>query len=230
MLIDLDGTVIDNRLTAEEAWRSVCCEAGPVLGVAADQLQSAIATAADWFWADPRRGREGRIDLVAATRRIVERAFLALGAGTVELAAQIGTGFRERRDEFVMLPGSIEALDALSSHGIDLALITNGAGAVQREKIERFGLTRFFRHIFIEGELEFGKPDERVYRHAVATLGAQLAGTWIVGDDLEWEVAAPQRLGMYAIWMDARGRGLPPDSAVRPDRVIRSLSELAPRA
>jgi len=49
---------------------------------------------------------------------------------------------------------------------------------------------------------------------------------WIVGDDLEWEVAAPQRLGLHAIWHDAWGRGLPAGSAVVPDRIIRGLGEL----
>jgi len=48
----------------------------------------------------------------------------------------------------------------------------------------------------------------------------------MVGDNLEWEVTAPQRLGIYAIWFDSEGRGLPRDSAVRPDRIVRALSEL----
>ena len=48
----------------------------------------------------------------------------------------------------------------------------------------------------------------------------------MIGDNLEWEIAAPQRLGIYAIWMDVHGEGLPPGSTVKPDRIIRSLSEL----
>jgi putative hydrolase of the HAD superfamily len=48
----------------------------------------------------------------------------------------------------------------------------------------------------------------------------------MVGDNLEWEVAAPQRLGIHAIWFDAHGAGLPEGSAIRPDRVVRKLSEL----
>jgi putative hydrolase of the HAD superfamily len=50
----------------------------------------------------------------------------------------------------------------------------------------------------------------------------------MVGDNLEWEVAAPQRLGIHAIWHDGYGTGLPPDCPVRPDRIIRRLSELLP--
>jgi putative hydrolase of the HAD superfamily len=50
----------------------------------------------------------------------------------------------------------------------------------------------------------------------------------MVGDNLEWEVVAPQRLGIYAIWYDGYGIGLPPGSPIRPDRIIRSLPELLP--
>ena len=45
-------------------------------------------------------------------------------------------------------------------------------------------------------------------------------------DNLEWEIAAPQRLGIYAIWYDGYSAGLPPGCQVRPDRIIRSLPEL----
>jgi putative hydrolase of the HAD superfamily len=48
----------------------------------------------------------------------------------------------------------------------------------------------------------------------------------MVGDNLEWEVEVPQRLGIYAIWMDAHGDGLPADSKVTPNRIVRSLTEL----
>ena len=48
----------------------------------------------------------------------------------------------------------------------------------------------------------------------------------MVGDNLEWEVVSPQRLGIHAIWHDGYGVGLPADSPIRPDRIIRRLSEL----
>jgi putative hydrolase of the HAD superfamily len=48
-------------------------------------------------------------------------------------------------------------------------------------------LARFFDCIIVESEFGAGKPDERVYRHALAQLQAPAAGTWIVGDNLEWD-------------------------------------------
>jgi putative hydrolase of the HAD superfamily len=57
-------------------------------------------------------------------------------------------------------------------------------------------------------------------------LGVEPGETWMVGDNLEWEIAAPQRLGIYAVWFDAYRIGLPPNCAVQPDRIIHSLPEL----
>jgi putative hydrolase of the HAD superfamily len=57
-------------------------------------------------------------------------------------------------------------------------------------------------------------------------LGVGPDETWMVGDNLEWEIVAPQRLGIYAIWHDGYSIGLFRNSAIRPDRIIRRLSEL----
>ena len=107
-----------------------------------------------------------------------------------------------------------------------LALVTNGQSDTQRAKVERFDLARRFDHIQIEGEHGFGKPEARAYTHAMRALGVEAHETWMVGDNLEWEVVAPQRLGIFAIWHDHLGDGLPEGSTIKPDRIIRSITEL----
>jgi putative hydrolase of the HAD superfamily len=126
----------------------------------------------------------------------------------------------------VPLPGALAAVRGLRDRGVRLALLTNGEAGEQRRKIERFQLAPLFECVLVEGEFGVGKPEEAVYRHALAALDATPADAWMVGDNLEWEVVVPQRLGMYAVWVDHAGRGLPPDSLVRPDRTVRSISEL----
>ena len=39
-------------------------------------------------------------------------------------------------------------------------------------------------------------------------------------------ISGAKALGLYTIWVDWRGDGLPESSPVRPDRIIRSISEL----
>jgi len=121
---------------------------------------------------------------------------------------------------------ALEFTAALAPLSPGLALITNGAGEPQRAKVIRFALAERFDHVQIEGEHGFGKPEERAYTHAMEALGIGPRDTWMVGDNLEWEIVAPQRLGIYAIWYDGYGTGLPPECPVRPDRIIRSLTEL----
>ena len=107
------------------------------------------------------------------------------------------------------LPDAIETVRWLRESGRRLALLTNGAAAAQRRKIARFEIADLFDAILVEGELGFGKPDERVYQRALSALDVKPADAWMVGDNLEWDVAAPQKLGMSGVWIDARGRGLP---------------------
>ena len=80
----------------------------------------------------------------------------------------------------------------------------------------RFALEHRFDHIQIEGEHGFGKPEERAYKHAMEVLEVGPQETWMVGDNLEWEILAPQRLGIYGIWHDAYRVGLPADSRSAP--------------
>ena len=165
---------------------------------------------------------------------VVQGGFAALAAQghqplSSDLAVRLADRFHAyREEEMFVFPGAHDAIDSLRALGVKLALVTNGAAGPQRAKVERFALTHRFDHIQIEGEHGFGKPEERAYLHAMQALGVSAPETWMVGDNLEWEVEAPQRLGIYAIWIDVHGEGLPADSSIRPDRIIRSLTELLP--
>ena len=167
-----------------------------------------------------------------ARREVVAGAVARLAAEgranvAAEVALRVADRFTEYREEQMKLfPGAHATIDALKARGVRLALVTNGSAAAQRAKIARFELAARFDHIQIEGEVGFGKPHERAYVHAMRALDVTAPETWMVGDNLEWEIAAPQRLGIYAIWHDALGEGLPPDTTIRPDRIIRELSEL----
>jgi FMN phosphatase YigB (HAD superfamily) len=86
------------------------------------------------------------------------------------------------------------------------------AAEPQRAKVVRFVLEHRFDHTQIKGEHGVSKPEERAYNHAMEVLGVGPDETWMVGDNLEWEVVTPERLGIYAIWHDGYGVGLLPDS------------------
>jgi putative hydrolase of the HAD superfamily len=227
ILFDLDDTILgagDRPLVLLEVARGFADELAPLTPeTVADRLEAALTA----FWSDPAQHRGARFGIPAARLSLFSEVFVATGTLTPDLAARFAARFAERREELTnFFPGARETIETLKRRGVSLALVTNGGSSTQRAKIERFALESLFDHIQIEGEHAFGKPDERSYRHAMAVLGVEAGETWMVGDNLEWEVVAPQKLGIFAIWFDGFGRGLPKDSDVKPDRIIRTLPEL----
>ena len=222
ILLDLDDTILDDSSAVESCWRGACAPEPN----AAD-LFDAIQTASKWYWSDPERHRAGRLELNAARRHVVALALASLGIDDPACAARVSDAYSRGRDaEMIPLPDAIATVKWLREERCRLAMLTNGAAAAQWQKIARFELTDLFDAILVEGEVGFGKPDERIYRLALGRLGVRPSEAWMAGDNLEWDVATPQRLGIFSIWIDRHGRGLPAGSPVRPDRIIQSLSEL----
>ncbi len=235
ILFDLDDTLISAYRQPERAWADIAGEfAADLGGLPVSMVAEAIAAAAEEFWSDEDRHRLGRLNLLNTRRDIVLAGFSRLqSAGRAVPGVDVATHMSERyhtyrEEQMFLFPYAHEVVDAFRDAGVKLALITNGAASPQRAKVERFDLTHRFHHIQIEGEHGFGKPEARAYRHAMSVLGVEPHETWMVGDNLEWEVIAPQRLGIHAIWHDSLGNGLSAGTDARPDRIIRSLRDLLP--
>jgi putative hydrolase of the HAD superfamily len=233
ILFDLDDTLLVAFGPAQSQWRRTIAAFADRLGpLEATIVANAIHAASAELWADPGRHKYWRHRIADARRKIVADAFATLAASGHTVPPQsVGDALAAAYDalhdeELAMFPDAHQTLDRLKELGVKLALITNGAGEPQRAKVVRFALEHRFDHIQIEGEHGFGKPEERAYTHAMEVLGVGPHETWMVGDNLEWEVVGPQRLGIHAIWHDGYGVGLPPGSPIKPDRIVRRISEL----
>src|SRR4030081_3636052 len=199
MLLDMDDTILSAYGHPEIAWNKVAAEfSSEFAPLSPQQVAAAVLDSARQFWASA--DAEWRLKLAEARHEVVRGGFTALAAAghpplPIDLATRLADRFSAyREEEMFIFPGAHDAIDALKALGVKLALVTNGAAGIQRAKVERFALTHRFDHIQIEGEHGFGKPDERAYRHAMQALGVTAAETWMVGDNLEWEIEGAQRL------------------------------------
>lgn len=228
ILIDLDDTILAYSVVAEPIWRRLCLEFSNLMdSVRPEKLFQEIQMVSNWFWSDKERHKTGRRDLNSARRLVVAQAFRELGLKDLSLAHEMADSFSAQREEEVYLfKKAEETLEYLTGQNILLALMTNGEARKQRNKVKRFNLERFFSSILIEGEMGFGKPEEAVYKRAMKELGLGPDEVWAVGDNLEWDVGAPQKLGIFGIWNDFLRQGLPSGSEVIPDRIIHDISEL----
>jgi putative hydrolase of the HAD superfamily len=230
ILFDLDDTILAYDAASTGCWETACAHFATRLnGVLPQDVVDGIRRQSDWFWSDPERFRQGRLNLERARQQVVSAVFAELGIPDGGLAtdlARLRTEIHEQR--IAPFPGAIDALRALQSRKVRMALVTNGASDKQRAKIDRYALAVFFDCIVVEGEFGCGKPDERVFRHALSRLDVPPEDAWMVGDNLLHDIAPAQALGMTGIWHDHRGSGLPNRSPCAPVRVIRRLSDLLP--
>jgi 2-haloacid dehalogenase len=94
---------------------------------------------------------------------------------------------------------SVALLEALHACGTPLWAITNWSAetfALVRHQPD-YSFLNLFREIFVSGDLGMVKPEEPIFRHALAAIGAEPQDCLFV-DDAPHNVATAERIGMRA--------------------------------
>ena len=230
ILLDLDDTIVTDDAVNDKTWQKVCQRFAPFVGgISADELCTGIRRVSKSYWKNHENHRKGRLNLEATRRQLVRLALRDMCFDNKdELADKISyTYTAEKESAIAPIPGALETLHCFKDSGLRLALITNGAADIQRAKISRFELAPIFDFILIEGEFGMGKPHPSVFRAVMDKLDVDVPDVWMVGDDLERDIAGAQSLGIYSIWVDWRGAGLPSHSIVQPDCIVRSIAQMS---
>jgi HAD superfamily hydrolase (TIGR01549 family) len=104
---------------------------------------------------------------------------------------------------FVLDDAVANGLRLLRSEGWRLAIITNGATAMQSAKIDRVGLWDLVDEVLISENEGVRKPDRVIFERAAQRLGVGLdRGTgWMVGDSLDADIAGGIGAGLRTIWL-----------------------------
>jgi len=80
--------------------------------------------------------------------------------------------------------------------------------------------------IFTSESLRAYKPSPKFYEELLARTGVKPQEAVFIGDSLEEDVLAPQRMGMTGVLLDRKGMYKPGTGKKEPDLVIRALTEL----
>ena len=174
----------------------------------------------------------GEITRVELMRRTLER----LNIFDEELAYRLSHTYHvERQAALELFPEAIEVLEALKKD-YPLGIITNGPADIQRQELQKCNITHYFDHIFVEGEHEIGKPDERIFRMAEKSVGLPPEQLLFVGNSYGHDIKPAQAYGWKTAWIrrpsdvaPSSASGRPddlPESSVPPDITITNLREL----
>ena len=124
-----------------------------------------------------------------------------------------------------LTPGVREALDRVRDRGWRFAVVTNGPTLVQEHKIRSAKIDRLADAICISEEIGVSKPDPLIFRSAAQRAGASLEGAWMIGDNLDADIAGARGVGARSVWVKRDYDWLTYESGTEPDLVAGSFPE-----
>ena len=249
VIFDLDDTLIPEENSEQAALLAACALARARFGIPEEELKATVAARAAQLWrTNPVYETSDQIgvscyealwgrfdaadehlgvlrDWVPAFRREVWRGSLSKhGVDDGAFATEIGRAFQaQRRARISSFNDAAPVLADLKKRH-RLALLTNGAPSVQREKLDGCGLAVFFELVVISGDIGIGKPDRRVFDHTLKLLKVRAGDAVMVGNSPKRDIAGARNAGVRSVLI--RRPGLSSGDGPSPDFVISSLEEL----
>lgn len=120
-----------------------------------------------------------------------------------------------------------KTLAALKGQGYSLGIIANQVAKAE-ERLEAFGLIKYFDVLATSAELGVAKPDKAIFEKALEMAGCKAESSVMVGDRLDNDIRPAKALGMKTVWIrqglaSYQHTDLGKNTA---DRIVNTLSEL----
>lgn len=253
IIFDLDETLITDDEATAQALARVCLYAHKERGLDSTRLQEAVYQHAQRLWYEApmydychmlgisaSEGLWGRFsgDQPQPQLRALQQwapgyqhdtwwqALAEQGAEDDALATRLATLFaQERRTCQALFPEVVQTLHDLHQQ-YQLALLTNGAPDLQREKIAHFNLDQYFDAVVVSGDVGVGKPHPALFRAVLDQLAVPPQAAFMVGDNLRRDIAGAAQLGMRGIWINRYKKDAHPTYTAYIHAQITNLTEL----
>lgn len=137
--------------------------------------------------------------------------------------------YRLHKPKLLPCQDMVATLKWLETQGSSLAIITDGRGVSQRNKISSLGIKEFFTSIFISEEVGHAKPDEYSYAR-VEELYPECLYVYVANDTRK-DFVAPNKRGWLSVGLRDDGRNIHKQDLSLPEKFlpqvwIDSLSQL----
>lgn len=249
VIFDLDDTLVVEEASAEAAFVAACAVAQKKYGIEPNEFHETVRQKARELWhKSPARaycvsigissweGLWGRFEGDDPNLKIMREwapsyqwqawadALAEFGVKDGSLAQLLAVTFqKERRKRHIVYPDVEPVLKKLQEV-YQLALVSNGAPDLQREKLEGSKLGPYFDIVVVSGEVGIGKPDPRIFATVLERLGVSAGMAIMVGNSLNSDIAGAQQVDLKAVWLNRDKKEN--NNSVRPDYEINNLNEL----
>lgn len=153
-----------------------------------------------------------------------QQGLAEFGIEDPQFAVQLSKAFgAKRRTLHTVYPDVEPTLKDLQTK-YKLALLTNGASDMQREKLAGSKLEPYFEHIIISGEVGPRKPSAEIFALTLKKLNTLPQNTIMVGNSLESDITGAKKAGIKTVWLNRDNT--PNEDGTIPDCEIQNLASL----
>tara|TARA_B110000196_G_scaffold201351_1_gene172439 strand:+ start:975 stop:1664 length:690 start_codon:yes stop_codon:yes gene_type:complete len=97
-----------------------------------------------------------------------------------------------------LIPGAIEILEYLENK-YSMHIITNGFKEVQKKKLEKSTIAKYFKTITISEEVGYKKPSPIIFDYALKKANAINSNSLMIGDSYQADILGAINVGVNAI-------------------------------
>ena len=221
VLFDLDHTLLDSDASHAAAIDAALL---PVLGQTTqpfDDIREAFTRINNALWRSVERGAVNPNE-VKVLRFVQLLDELGIDGDPEHMGATFAGTLTTHGD---LYPGARELLDRLAGK-VQLGMVTNGIGVVQRGRLERLKISDLFEAVVISGEVGVSKPSPAIFDVVFEALGVGDRGSAVmVGDNLGSDIAGGVAAGIDTVWFNQHGVANETDVVAQHE--VRSIAELA---
>jgi len=249
IIFDLDDTLVVEEASAEAAFVAACKLVHEKCGIAPEDFNLTVRQKARQLWhKSPARdycvaigvssweglwarfeGDDPNLKIMRKWIRGYQRqtwadALAEFGVKDESLAPLLAETFQGHRRRRHIVYSDVEPVLKELQQSYMLALVSNGAPDLQREKLEGSKLGPYFDIIVVSGEIGFGKPDPRIFTTVLKRLGVSAEMAVMVGNSLKSDIVGAQQVGLKAVWLNRDKKDS--NNLVQPDYEINNMNEL----
>ncbi len=195
LLFDADGTLFDYDEAEQQAFTKTIQEFGIPYE---DRFLDAYHRINGAIWLARERGK------ITVERLKIKRFELLFEAEKLKGDPR---RFSERylenlAGEAALLDYAEETIFTLARH-YNLALVTNGLKEVQRKRLKKSKLDRYFDEVIISDEIGASKPDNKFFETTFTKIGSPAkTEVLIIGDSLTSDIQGANNYGIDACWLN----------------------------
>jgi len=217
LLFDLDHTLFDTEQSELRAFYQTMLAAGianPEQHIAAYRnINTSLWEQVERGEVSPQQVRTLRFERLVAELRLDLDPLSLADAFVIGLGANGG-----------LYPGAEELLVELNQQH-SLAIVTNGLGEVQRARLNRLEIERYFDAVVISAEVGVAKPGTEIFDLVFAALGnPKKDDVVMIGDSLSSDIQGGTNYGISTCWYNPSKIEAGPNDQITHE--ISSLREL----